>query len=135
MGVNECPREDIGKYCSLAVSPLEERIMNVHGLIEKPKDDEIMSLYAILGRYVLNADIFDYIRNTPPNARTGEVFITDALDTMAKDGKLTAVDFIGDRYDMGNKLGIMQANCALALRHPEIGAQFAAYLKQLVKEI
>ena len=54
---------------------------------------------------------------------------------MAKDGKLTAVDFIGDRYDMGAKLGIMQANVEVALRHPEIGGAFKDYLKQLVSTL
>ena len=135
VGVRECSREAIKKYCSLDVSPLTDRVMNVHGLIEKPREEEIMSLYAILGRYVLNSDIFDYIRRTPPNPKSGEIYITDALDTMAKDGKLTAVDFIGDRYDMGAKLGIMQANVEVALRHPEIGGAFKDYLKQLVSTL
>ena len=65
----------------------------------------------------------------------GEFFLTDALADLGKAGKLTAVDFIGKRYDMGNKLGIMQANCEVALKHPEIGEDFKAYLKELVKTI
>lgn len=131
VGVNECAREDIGKYCSLGVSMLEDRVMNVHQIVEKPTEEEILSLYAILGRDVLNSDIFDYIRKTPENPKAHEVFLTDALDMMAKDGRLTAVDFTGRRFDMGNKFGMMQANVEVALQHPEIGEQFRTYLKEL----
>lgn len=133
VGVNECSREDIKKYCSLDVSPLEGRVMNVHGIVEKPTDEEIMSLYAILGRNVLSAEVFDYIRTTPENPKSGEIYLTDAFHAMAKDGKLTAVDFTGKRYDMGNKFGIMQANCEVALQHPEIGEKFKAYIKSLAE--
>lgn len=135
VGVNECPREEIHKYCSLDVTPLEERVMDVHRIIEKPEEDEIMSLFAILGRNVLSPEIFDYIRLTPPNPKSGEVYLTDAFNTMGAEGKLTAVNFTGKRYDMGDKFGIMEANCEVALNHPEIGAKFRAYLKELAKTL
>ena len=133
VGVQQVSREDIKKYCTLDVSPLEGRVMQCHNIIEKPTEEQIMSLYAILGRVVLPPEAFKLIEETPYDAKTGELYLSDAMVGLAKAGKLTAVDFEGIRYDMGNKLGIMKANCEVALNHPEIGDDFKAYLKELVK--
>lgn len=135
-GVQEVARESIGKYCSLKVSPLDgDRVFNVHQIIEKPREDEIMSLFAILGRYILTPDIYAMIEKTPINPRGHEVYFTDTLSAAAGEGGLICVNFEGTRYDMGNKLGIMQANVETALKHPEIGPDFAEYLKGLVKTL
>ena len=133
VGVKEVPREDVPKYCTLDITPLEDNVMKVHNIIEKPSPEEILSCYSILGRVVLPPEIFDLIEKTPVNPRAGEVYFTDSMVMLAKEGKLNAVDFNGIRYDMGNKLGIMKANCEVALKHPEIGEDFKAYLKELVK--
>lgn len=133
VGVQEVSREDIKKYCTLDVTPLEGRVMQCHNIIEKPTEEQIMSLYAILGRVVLPPEAFKLIEETPYDTKTGELYLSDAMVGLAKAGKLTAVDFEGVRYDMGNKLGIMKANCEVALNHPEIGDSFKAYLKELVK--
>ncbi len=134
VGVKEVSREAVKKYCTLDVTPLEGNVMRVHNIIEKPTEEQILSLYAILGRVVLPPEIFgmleEGIKSCPPGE---EFFLTDALADLGKAGKLTAVDFVGKRYDMGNKLGIMMANCEVALSHPEIGADFKAYLKELVQ--
>lgn len=135
IGVNEVSREDIKKYCTLDVTPLEGNMMRCHNIIEKPTEEQILSLYAILGRVVLPPEAFDMIERTPYDAKTGELFLSEAMLDLARSGKLTAVDFDGTRYDMGNKLGIMKANCEVALKHPEIGDEFKAYLKELVKTI
>ena len=131
VGVKEVPREDVPKYCTLDVTPLEDKIMQVHNIIEKPTPDQIMSCYSILGRVVMPPEIFDLIEKTPADPKSGEVYFTDAMLDLASRGQLNAVDFDGVRYDMGNKLGIMQANCEIALKHPEIGEGFKAYLKKL----
>lgn len=133
VGVKECSREAVKKYCTLDVTPLRDNIMRVHNIIEKPTEEQIMSLYAILGRVVLPPEIFGMLEDGVKLCTSGEFYLTDALADLGKQGKLTAVDFVGKRYDMGNKLGIMQANCEVALNHPEIGADFKAYLKELVK--
>lgn len=135
VGVKECTTEQVMKYCSLDVTPLEGRVMDCHKIIEKPAREQIMSHYAILGRNVLEPDIFGLIRSTPPNPKTGEVYLSDAMSYLAENGRLTAVDFEGTRYDMGDKFGIMQANCEVALNHPEIGEKFRKYIKQLASEI
>ncbi len=134
VGVKEVPRAEVPKYCSLDVTPLEENIMSVHNIIEKPAPEQIVSCYSILGRVVMPPSIFDYIRRTPTDEKHGEVLFTDSMVMLARDGSLNAVDFDGKRYDMGNKLGIMKANCEFALNHEEIGEDFKEYLKQLVKD-
>ena len=133
VGVQACSREAIKKYCTLDVTPLRDNIMRVHNIIEKPTEEQILSLYAILGRVVLPPEVFGLLEEGIKSCGEDEFYLTDALADLGKAGKLTAVDFIGKRYDMGNKLGIMQANCEVALTHPEIGEDFKVYLKELVK--
>ncbi len=128
-GVKECSTEQVMKYCTLDVTPLEERIYDVHRIIEKPSIDKILSHFAILGRNVVTPDVFDLIRNTEPNPVTGEVYFSEAMSNLAEAGRLLAVDFDGKRYDMGSKIGIMQANVEVALKHPEIGDEFREYIK------
>ena len=99
-------------------------------MIEKPTKDKILSLYSILGRCVLPPKIFDILEHTAPGAG-GEIQLTDAMCELARSEGMTAVDFTGTRYDMGNKLGIMQAQVEVALNHPEIGA----YLKEIAKAL
>ncbi|MBQ6706508.1 MAG: UTP--glucose-1-phosphate uridylyltransferase GalU [Clostridia bacterium] len=130
VGIKEVSPEQILKYCSLAVEPLGDRLFKVSDMIEKPHPDQIMSLYSILGRCVLPPEILDIIDETPPGAG-GEIQLTDAMMTLAKTQGMIGVDYTGTRYDMGNKLGVMQATCEVALRHPEIGEDFREYLKSL----
>ncbi len=134
VGMKEVTAEQIQKYSSLAVAPLRDNIYAVSDMIEKPKPNEILSLYSILGRCVLPPEIFDILDKTPPGAG-GEIQLTDAMVTLARTTGMTGVDFTGIRYDMGNKLGILQATCEVALKHPEVATDFAAYLKELVKTL
>lgn len=133
VAVKEVPTEWVTKYCSLDVTPLDDNVMRCHKIIEKPSVDEIMSNYAILGRVVLPPEIFELIEKSEYDEKTGELYLTDAMSALAERGELTAVDFVGKRYDMGAKFGIMEANTEVALKHPEIGEQYKAYLKELVK--
>ena len=134
VGIKEVPLEQVLRYCSLDVTPVEERIFKVSNMIEKPTMEQVISCYAVLGRCVLTPDIFELLENLAPGAG-GEIQLTDALQIQAKNGKMMGVDFIGTRYDMGNKLGILQANCEVALQHPELKDGFAAYIKELVKTL
>ncbi len=134
LGVNRVSPEAITKYSSLKVEPIRDNYFLCTDMIEKPSPDKIMSLYSILGRCVLPPQIFDILDHTPPGAG-GEIQLTDAMRTLARKTGMTAVEFTGKRYDMGNKLGILQANVELALAHPEIGAGFRAYLREIAKTI
>lgn len=134
-GINECPTELILKYCTLDVTGLGDDIYEIHNIIEKPSKDEILSHFAILGRNVMTPEVFDIIRQTPPNPKSGEVYFSEAITALAKKDNLIGMNFDGKRYDMGDKLGILQANCEIALTHPEIGEDFRSYLKELVKTL
>ncbi len=130
LGAKEMPREEIGKYGSLKVKNIEKNYYMCTDMIEKPSPDKIMSLFSILGRYILTPDIFGILKNTLPGAG-GEIQLTDAMKVLAQSEGIIAVDFEGKRYDMGNKLGAVEAIVETALKHPEISESFKEYLKNL----
>lgn len=134
VGVKQVSPEAVSKYSSLKVEPIRDNYFRCTDMIEKPKKGQEFSLYSILGRCVLPPEIFDILDRTPPGAN-GEIQLTDAMAALARRDGITAVDFTGTRYDMGSKLGIMQAGVETALRHPEIGEEFRAYLKELCKTL
>ncbi len=134
-GVKEVSEADISKYSSLKVEHIGGLNYKVTDMVEKPQTkEEVLSLFSILGRCVLTPDIFDILENTPLGAG-GELQLTDAMKTIAQTKSMVAVDFTGKRYDMGNKLGILQANCEVALNHPQIGDSFKEYIKELAKTL
>ncbi|MBQ6568840.1 MAG: UTP--glucose-1-phosphate uridylyltransferase GalU [Clostridia bacterium] len=135
LGIREVEKSAIYKYSSLKVDKIRDNIYNCTDMIEKPQtDDQILSLFSILGRCVLTPDIFDIIDNTAPGAG-GEIQLTDAMHTLAKTKGMIGVDYTGRRYDMGSKLGVMQASVEVALKHPDIGEDFKNYLKGIASEL
>lgn len=128
LGVKEVNEKDIHKYSSLKVDKIKDNIYKCTDMIEKPAPDEVLSLFSILGRCILPPEIFDILDNTPAGFG-GEIQLTDAMRQLAITTGMTAVDFTGKRYDMGNKLGILQASVEIALKHPEVGDDFRKYLK------
>ena len=134
VAMKEVTTEQIMKYSSLKVDLLRDNLYSVTDMIEKPSEAEILSHFAILGRCVLPPSVFDILENTPPGAG-GEIQLTDAMAVLAREKGLIGVDFEGKRYDMGNKLGILQATCEVALKHPEVADDFKLYLKDLVKTL
>ena len=134
VGVKEVPTENVMKYCSLAVERLEGNNYICNDMIEKPKKEEILSNFSILGRVILTPDIFDILENTPKGAG-GELQLTDAMKAIAKRDGVIAVDYDGTRYDMGNKFGILQANIEVGLNHPEVKEQLKSYIKKIAKTL
>lgn len=135
VGIKAVPEDAIYKYSSLKVDHLEDNLYNCTDMIEKPKTkDEVLSLFSILGRCVLTPDIFDILENTAPGAG-GEIQLTDAMKTLARTVGITGVDYTGKRYDMGDKLGTLQATVEIALRNPKLGGPFKEYLKEIVKTL
>lgn len=130
VGVKEVPDADIVKYCSLNVKHLEGNCYECDDMIEKPKKEEIMSNFSILGRVVMPPEIFDILEETE-NGAGGELQLTDAMKTLAEKEGVIAVDYEGTRYDMGNKLGILKANIEVGLNHPEVKDELREYLKNL----
>ena len=135
VGIKSVPEEAISKYSSLKVEHLEGNIYNCTDTVEKPQTkEEVLSTYSILGRCVLTPDIFDILDKTAPGAG-GEIQLTDAMRTLAQTVNMTGVDFTGKRYDMGDKLGILQAAVEIALKNPTLGDAFKAYLKEIVSAL
>ncbi len=135
VGVKLVPETEIHKYGSLKVEPLHDNVFKCTDMVEKPQTpEEVLSCYSILGRCVLPPEIFEIIENTKPG-KGGEIQLTDAMREIAITEGMTAVEYTGTRYDMGNKLGILQASIEVGIKHPEIGEELKKYLKNFVKTI
>lgn len=134
VGVNEVSAEAITKYCSLKTEHLEDNCYVCTDMIEKPKPEEIMGYFSILGRVVLPAEIFDILEETPLGAGN-ELQLTDAMKTLAQTKGVVAVDYEGKRFDMGNKFGILEANIEVGLKHPDTSAELKKYIKELAKSL
>lgn len=129
--MKEVPFELVTMYSSLKVENLHDNVFKITDMIEKPSTKELaFSNYSILGRCVLPPDIFEILENIPKGAG-GEYQLTDAMKILAQQQGMIGVDFVGKRYDMGSKLGILQATIETGLHHPEIGEDFINYLIQL----
>lgn len=134
VGIKEVSDELIVKYSSLKVAELEDKIFSVTDMIEKPPVEKKFSNYSILGRCVLESEIFDVLERTPLGAG-GELQLTDAMAEIAKTKGMTGVEFSGTRYDMGNKFGILKANIEVGLNHPETKEELTKYIKDLAGKL
>ncbi|MFQ5663619.1 MAG: UTP--glucose-1-phosphate uridylyltransferase [Terriglobia bacterium] len=111
-------------------TPWKNRLFRVTELVEKPKEAEAPSPYVVIGRYILEPEIFAVIDSTPPG-RGGEIQLTDALLRFAREKAVYAFAFDGHHNDAGNKPGFLRATVHYALKHPELGPAFRDYLKSL----
>lgn len=127
LGVQEVPKEDVCKYGIVKGMHIEERVYKVKDLIEKPKVEEAPSNIAILGRYIITPQIFDILNNTTPG-KSGEIQLTDALNTLIKQEAMYAYNFQGRRYDVGDKIGFLEATVEFALKREELSRDFMKYL-------
>jgi UTP--glucose-1-phosphate uridylyltransferase len=134
VGVQQVPLEDTSKYGIVDGIYFDERLYRAHDLVEKPKpEDAPETRLAIMGRYILNPVIFDILETIPPG-KGGEIQLTDGLRELAKVQEILAYDFEGRRYDVGDKLGFVQATIEYALRREDISHDLMSYLTTLVKE-
>ena len=134
VGIKPVSDELIVKYSSLKIEEVGEKIFNVTDMIEKPALSEKFSNYSVLGRCVLDSEIFSILERTPLGA-VNELQLTDAMKVLAQKGSMMGIEFSGKRYDMGNKLGILKANIEVGLNHEEIGEDLKEYLKELAKTL
>jgi UTP--glucose-1-phosphate uridylyltransferase len=130
----EVDPSETSRYGIASVSPSEhgENIVEVTGLVEKPSPEEAPSNLAVLGRYVLPPTIFDAINHTKPGSG-GEIQLTDAMAALLADGTpVHGIIYRGHRYDTGMPLGYLQAVVQLAVKRPDLGAEFKAWLTEFV---
>lgn len=134
VGIKEVSPELIHKYSSMKVDKLGDKHYRITDMIEKPRPEEVLSLYSILGRCVLPAKIFEILERTPYGFG-GELQLTDAMKELARGEGMIGVDFDGRRYDMGSKLGVLEAIVEVGLQHPETGAGFREFLRKISNDL
>ena len=134
VGIKEVSDELIVKYSSMKLSALNDKNYEITDMIEKPSLETKFSNFSILGRCVLENEIFDILEHTPLGVGN-ELQLTDAMKEIAKTKGMVGVDFSGTRYDMGNKFGILKANIEVGLSHPETCYELREYIKDLAKTL
>lgn len=130
LGVQTVDAENVNKYGIVGGIQIEDRVYKVKELVEKPSLEEAPSNVAILGRYIITPKIFEILENTTPG-KGNEIQLTDALLKLIEEEAIYAYDFEGRRYDVGDKLGFLEATIEYALRREELRDDFIEYLKAL----
>ncbi len=132
LGVQEVPQEKVSAYGIVDAAATDEpRTFSVSDMVEKPAVQDAPSRLAVLGRYIINPEIFEILEHTEPG-RGGEIQLTDALKVLAKQQAMYAYNFVGRRYDVGDKQGFLEATVEMALKRPELRASFLEYLQGIV---
>jgi len=134
LGVQTVNEDDVSKYGIVSCRNVDDRVYKVKDLVEKPDKESAPSNIAILGRYIITPQIFKYLENATPG-KGGEIQLTDALKALMGSEAMYAYDFVGKRYDVGNKLGFLQANIEFALKRDDLKNDFAEYLKKIAETI
>jgi len=134
VAVQRVPADETHQYGIVEGEQVEDGVYKVTRMVEKPAPGTTDSDMAIIGRYLLQPDIFDLLERTTPG-HGGEIQLTDALQALAKRRAMYAYEFQGTRFDAGDKLGYLKAIVAFALRHPELQEEFRKYLKEVSVEL
>jgi UTP--glucose-1-phosphate uridylyltransferase len=130
IGIQEVPQEKVSSYGIIKAKLVEDRIYKIEDLFEKPSPSYAPSNLAVVGRYILPPEIMDILPQTN-KGHGGEIQLTDALRLLNREKPLYALQFIGKRYDVGEKIGYLQATIEFALKDKEISNKLRAYLKNL----
>lgn len=131
VAVQEVPREEVNRYGVIAPLEVDGPLIQVKDLVEKPQPAEAPSNLAVIGRYLLVPEIFPLLEEVKPGAG-GEIQLTDALRLLASQGRVYAYRFQGKRYDIGDKLGFLQATVEFALARPDLAGPFREYLAGII---
>lgn len=129
IAVEEVPREETQKYGIVDAEPVSARAARVRLLVEKPRPDVAPSNLAVVGRYVLPGRIFDLLERTTPGAG-GEIQLTDAIEALLAERPVIAWRFEGERFDCGNKLGLVRATLAMALADPTLAVPTREFMRE-----
>ena len=130
LAVQEVPQDQTGRYGIVVGETVEDRLIKVSHMVEKPKPETATSRMAAAGRYILTPGVFDQIRQQTSGAG-GEIQLTDGIAGLMQSEAVYALQYQGKRYDCGSKEGFLEATVELALAHPEVGENFREYLKSL----
>ena len=127
LAVQDVPREQTNRYGIVSAAHTAGDLTDISGIVEKPAPADAPGTLAVAGRYILTTGIFQELKNTPKGAG-GEIQLTDAIALLLKKEKVFAYRYQGIRYDCGSKLGFLQATVDLGEHHPQVGAEFTAWL-------
>lgn len=130
LGVKEVPRSEVDKYGVVDYSEQSGELFKVKSLVEKPSIEEAPSTQAIVGRYILTPAIFDMLEEVEPDKK-GEIQLTDAIDHLLDKEQIYSYILQGNRYDVGDKFGFLQASIDFALKRPDLKDKLTAYIKNL----
>ena len=130
LAVQEVPADQVRRYGIVAGDAVDARVMRVRQMVEKPAPEAAPSRLGVAGRYILTPGVFDHIRKQPRGAG-GEIQLTDGIAGLMDTEGVHAFRYAGKRYDCGSKEGFLEATVEFALRHPEVGERFRAYLQGL----
>lgn len=130
LAVQRVAKDETDKYGIVSLENKSDNEGFISGIVEKPSPAEAPSTLAVVGRYILNPRIFHFLEKTQKGAGN-EIQLTDAIADLLNEEKVFAYPFEGIRYDCGSKLGYLQANVELGMKHPEIGAEFTQYINNL----
>jgi UTP--glucose-1-phosphate uridylyltransferase len=135
LGVQTVPKQDTDKYGIVTLErEIAARLGKISHIVEKPKPDKAASNLAVVGRYLLSAGIFEDLAKIGKGAG-GEIQLTDGIARLMQREPVYAFEFAGKRYDCGSKIGYLQATVEYGLKHSNLGADFAAYLKALAQKV
>lgn len=130
LGVKKVSKEQVKKYGVLEAKPYKEGIYRVTNLIEKPEPHEAPTQLAVMGRYIIQPQIFKILEQTKPGVG-GEIQLTDALRELCKTQPMYGYEFVGQRYDIGDKMGFLMATVEFALKREDLADDFKKYLLSL----
>ncbi|MDO8315350.1 MAG: UTP--glucose-1-phosphate uridylyltransferase GalU [Rugosibacter sp.] len=130
IGVQNVPRADTKSYGIVDAKPLTEQVEQISRIVEKPSPEEAPSTLAVVGRYILTPRIFHHLMRIGKGSG-GEIQLTDGIAALLAEEQVLAYRYQGKRYDCGSKIGYLEATVAFALRHPDVGTEFAELLKSM----
>ncbi len=130
IAVQDVAREDTASYGIVSSEKISTGLSRITNMVEKPKPEDAPSTLGVVGRYILSPRIFHFLENLRPGAGR-EIQLTDAIGRLLREENVMAYEFQGQRYDCGSKLGYLQATVNFALKHPELSADFRAFLSTI----
>ena len=134
IGIQRVAPEDVSNYGVIGGKKVSDKLYSIERMVEKPAPSKAPSDLAIMGRYIINPEIFGCIERTKPG-KNNEVQLTDALSMLLENQDIYGYEFSGKRYDVGNKLGFLKATVEIALMQKELKDEFLEYLKELEKTL
>lgn len=130
IGVQDVPLAEVGSYGIVQTAAVADRLERIEAIVEKPKPSEAPSTLGVVGRYLLTGRVFHYLEKLGKGSG-GEIQLTDGISALLREEQVLAHRYAGVRYDCGSKLGYLKATVSFGLRHPEVGDEFANYLRDM----